>query len=296
MTGGVKIPLTTVPFSTTGILRTLPPPPAGKTGWPWTQESDPEIFGSDISWPKLTIVSPSFNQGDFLEQTIRSVLLQNYPNLEYIVIDGGSTDQSKQIMDKYSPWLSYYQSNKDRGQSHAINLGFSLSSGSFHGWINSDDFYVENCFSKVITAFLRSRRDFIYGYGQQFEIASGEIRLTKVMPFIDYFIKIPTLLQPSTFWKATIHQPVWEELDCSLDYELWLRMVKGRSRLLIKESLSVANVHSEAKTHSPKMKKKWEEDHKKIWADDAHGPALEWRKIVFLNRIRIKLYKIFRLI
>jgi len=291
---GVKLPLKTVPADAAGLLGKLPAPAAGKTGWPWDQETDPVIYNPKINWPKLTIVSPSYNQASFLEQTIRAVLLQNYPNLEYIIIDGGSTDQSKQIMEKYAPWISYYQSEKDSGQSNAINLGFSLSSGRYHAWINSDDYYLKGVFYKVVSKFISTKVDFIYGYGNDYNVQSGTTTTTRVLPFMDYFIKIPSLVQPSTFWSATIHKPIWEELHCSLDFELWLRLVKGQSRALIKEPLSVANVHDQAKTHSPKMKALWEADHQKIWAADAHGTVHEWKKIIFLNRIRIKLYSWFR--
>src|SRR5947208_8938659 len=113
--------------------------------------------------PKISIVTPSFNQGQFIEETIRSVLLQNYPNLEYIVCDGGSTDATESILRKYSPWLSYHHLRKDRGQGHALNLGFSISSGNYFGWINSDDFYLPNAFSSVATFSENTNVNFIYG-------------------------------------------------------------------------------------------------------------------------------------
>jgi glycosyltransferase involved in cell wall biosynthesis len=290
---GVKLPLSTIPCTIDGLLNKLPKPAQGKTGWPWDQETEPSVYDSRVNWPKLTVVTPSFNQDQFLEQTIRSVLLQNYPNLEYIIIDGGSTDTSKQIIEKYSPWLSYWQSAKDEGQSNAINLGFSLSSGDYHAWINSDDYYLKDVFKIVTERFLSTKAEFIYGYGYNHKVATGELSLVKLLPFTDYFIKIPCLIQPSTFWSAGIHEPVWEELHCSLDYELWLRLVKGNSRYFIKQPLSVANVHDDAKTSDPKMKAKWDEDHLKIWAQDAHGTVHEWKRIVFLNKIRTRLYKLF---
>ena len=83
--------------------------------------------------------TPSYNQGQFIEETIRSVLLQGYPDLEYIIIDGGSTDHSVEIIRKYEPWLTYWVSERDRGQSHAINKGFCRSTGVLLGWLNSDD-------------------------------------------------------------------------------------------------------------------------------------------------------------
>jgi glycosyltransferase involved in cell wall biosynthesis len=102
-------------------------------------------------WPRITIVTPSFNQGRFLEETIRSVLLQGYPNLEYLVIDGGSTDNSVEVIKKYSPWLSYWVSAPDSGQSDAINRGLTKGAGQFATWINSDDMLCKNALADHAT-------------------------------------------------------------------------------------------------------------------------------------------------
>lgn len=125
------------------ILCELPPPPLGKKGWPWTEESKPlpSVMSDGKPWPKISIVTPSYNQGQFLEETIRSVLLQNYPNLEYIIIDGSSTDNSLEIIGKYQPWIAFWVSEKDRGQAHALNKGFRKATGLLIGWQNSDDYY-----------------------------------------------------------------------------------------------------------------------------------------------------------
>lgn len=118
-----------------------PPPPPGKIGWPWTEESPqlPDTMPDGQPWPKISIVTPNYNYGRFLEETIRSVLLQGYPNLEYIIIDGGSTDDSVEIIKKYEPWLAYWVSEKDQGQSNAINNGLRLCTGDIFNWLNSDD-------------------------------------------------------------------------------------------------------------------------------------------------------------
>src|SRR5262245_9999832 len=106
-------------------LAELPKPPSGKNGWPWTEESSrlPESKPGTGSWPRITIVTPSFNQGRFLEEAIRSILLQGHPNLEYFVLDGGSVDGSVEIIEKYSQWLDFWVSELDHGQSAAINRG-----------------------------------------------------------------------------------------------------------------------------------------------------------------------------
>jgi glycosyltransferase involved in cell wall biosynthesis len=122
-------------------LRDLPSPPSGKTGWPWTEESSallehrPEVQ----SWPRITVVTPSFNQGHFIEETIRSILLQGYPDLEYFVLDGGSTDDTVSVIKKYSRWITHWSSEPDGGQSAAINTGLRMGSGFYATWINSDD-------------------------------------------------------------------------------------------------------------------------------------------------------------
>ncbi|TWR25269.1 glycosyltransferase [Mucilaginibacter pallidiroseus] len=274
-----------------GLLSLLPP--TSKFGWPWTIQTNPEIYSAKKNWPKITIVTPSYNQANFLEQTIRSVLLQNYPNVEFIIIDGGSTDGSAEIIKKYSPWISYWQSEKDGGQGNAINQGFSLSSGDIHAWINSDDYYTQDAFFKVANAFIKRRVDFVYGFAQTFNTSTNKVETVKVMPHSDYFIKMPNLAQPSCFWTSKIHQPIWEELHCALDYELWLRLLKGQKRKRIREVLSVANVHDDAKTHDPKIKDRWHQDHLKIWSEDGHGPVPEWKRVALLDRIRKKIYRTF---
>src|SRR4030095_5356658 len=100
-------------------LSELPPPPPGKTGWPWTEESRrlPEQKPARCRWPVISVAMPSPYQGKFIQETIRSVLLQGYPELEYIIIDGGSTDESVEIIKKYEPWLTHWVSEPDRGQS-----------------------------------------------------------------------------------------------------------------------------------------------------------------------------------
>ncbi|MCG2767567.1 MAG: glycosyltransferase, partial [Anaerolineae bacterium] len=124
-------------------LSELPPPPSGKTGWPWTEESEqlPEMMPGGEPWLRVSIVTPSYNQAQFIEETIRSVLLQGYPNLEYIVLDGGSTDDSVQIIRKYADWIAYWASEKDNGQTDAINRGWQRATGSILAYLNSDDIH-----------------------------------------------------------------------------------------------------------------------------------------------------------
>src|SRR5579862_8824120 len=108
-------------------------------------------------WPRITVVTPSFQQGRFLEETIRSVLGQGYPNLDYIVIDGGSTDQSVEIIQKYAAQLSYWVSEPDHGQANAVNKGFQRSTGEILGWLNSDDLLLPGALFTIGRAFARNK-------------------------------------------------------------------------------------------------------------------------------------------
>jgi len=131
-------------------------PVAGGDTWPMTAPTGAAVAEPPLSrsWPKISIVTPSFNQGAYLEKTIRSVLLQGYPNLEYIIIDGGSTDQSVETVKKYEPWNFLWVSENDRGQSHAINKGLEKASGELLGWLNSDDYFLPGALFTLAAAYL----------------------------------------------------------------------------------------------------------------------------------------------
>ena len=148
-------------------LKDLPLPPEGKTGWPWTEQGEllPDTTLNGQPWPKISIVTPSYNQGRFLEECIRSVLLQGYPDLEYIIIDGGSTDNSVEVIKKYEPWLTYWESEPDRGQSHAINKGLLKSTGRLFNWHNSDDVLTPNSLATVAATMVKyPQAGYVHGY------------------------------------------------------------------------------------------------------------------------------------
>jgi len=148
-------------------LSELPPPPEGKIGWPWTVESNnlaSHTGTNQSTWPKISIVTPSYNQGDFIEQTIRSILLQHYPNLEFIIVDGASNDGTVAIIRKYDRWISHWASEPDRGQVDALHKGFSDTSGDLLNWINSDDMLLPNAlFTVAELSRLNSSIDIISG-------------------------------------------------------------------------------------------------------------------------------------
>ncbi len=296
---GAPATLPHVPFSPAGLLAQLPPAPDGRTGWPWTSETPPFAtagHGASVEWPLFTIVTPSFRQADFLEETIRSVLLQNYPRLEFIVMDGDSPDASPAVIEKYRPWLSYARVARDRGQSNAINLGFSLAADAgLRGWINSDDFYLPGTLRRVAEA---SRRggDFFYGDGLELIQSTGQtIHLFSNLASGRY-VKFGGLVpQVSTFWLAERHQPLWEEQHCALDYELWIRLLPGLGLRHLGRPLAVARRHAAAKTYDPAMKHCWDEDarrnglaHPRLYVPNFQAGLLarEYRIVQRLWRVR----------
>lgn len=123
-------------------------------GWPWPEKPPSLSLGQKNAWPRVTLVTPCFNSGDFLEEAIRSVLLQGYPNLEYIIIDGGSSDQSVDIIRKYEQWLTCWESNPDRGQSHAINKGLAKATGVYFNWHNADDILLPDSLFQTVQGFI----------------------------------------------------------------------------------------------------------------------------------------------
>ena len=213
---GIQFPLATVPCPKTGLLAELPPPPRDKKGWPWTEETEPNIYSKKTDWPKITIVTPSYNQGHFLEETIRSVLLQNYPNLEYIILDAGSNDESVAIIKKYERWLSYWISEKDRGQSHAINKGLSIADGEFWQWINSDDRYFPNVFYKTAEILLESGKDTLYG-GVYESTDDGNTKYSRV----SFNVSKSSMIEPnSAFNKDYYYKPEATILSVQLSKEV----------------------------------------------------------------------------
>jgi glycosyltransferase involved in cell wall biosynthesis len=136
------------------LLSELPKPTDSRIGWPWTEET-PVPSHAGGSFPKITIVTPNLNYGHFLEETIRSVLLQGYPNLEFMIIDGGSTDSSLEIVQKYEKWISYRTVEKGLGQAASINYCLRRSTGEIFNWINSDDLLMPGALHRIATLFTK---------------------------------------------------------------------------------------------------------------------------------------------
>jgi glycosyltransferase involved in cell wall biosynthesis len=208
--------------------------------------------------PKISIVTPSFDQGEFLEQTIVSVLDQNYPDLEYIVIDGGSNDNSVDIIRKYEKYLAYWVSEQDRGQSHAINKGFSKATGDIFGWLNSDD-RLEAGALEMVAEFSTLYPDAgaFVGHGRKVDV-SGNTTYYKKPDKLTFdrfcgWMDGGNFMQPSCFFRRSSWEaagPLDEDIHIALDVDLWLRMARKIKFQPIDELLSSATDHKDAKTRA----------------------------------------------
>ncbi len=236
-----------------GLLKLLPPPPANKNGWPWTVETNCQIFDGMRDLPKISIVTPSYNQGEFLEETIRSVLLQNYANTELIIIDGGSTDSTLEVIKKYEPWIAYWVSEKDRGQSHAINKGFAVASGDWIGWQNSDDIYLENAFQGIALENKEGRADVLFGHTNVIDVNSKTTRTLYYAPFSFFELKYHgmNIANQSAFFSRRILKncEVSELYRYSMDAELFFRLAEsGCNFKLINAVLGAFRIHEDSKS------------------------------------------------
>ena len=208
-------------------------------------------------WPKISIVTPSYNQGQFLEETIRSVLLQNYPNLEYIIMDGGSTDNSVEIIEKYSPWLHYWINEPDKGHSSAINKGFNKATGSLYAYINSDDFYEPHVFSVIASAFAENPSlDLVAGVCTIFDQEREKRLFHPLWPdHLSEYVRTTfssTFGQPASFWTKDIYGKAGgfdESLSFCFDREFFLKVgLAGAKTKMIPSKIARFREHGQSKS------------------------------------------------
>lgn len=237
-------------------IHDFPTPPSNRVGWPWdctavshTPQKEPN------PWPRISIVTPSYNQAQYLEETVRSVLLQGYPNLEYIIMDGASTDGSFDILQKYSDWFDFWTSAKDGGQAAAIAAGLERATGEIVGFINSDDVLLPGALFEVGQYFSTN---------QTAELVVGKSVIIDTQSKVTYLIPglAPTFRsllfwssggfnQPATFWRriAMLESGMFDaSCQFSFDYDLYLRLTKRQKAYRLDRFLAAFRVHPTSKT------------------------------------------------
>jgi glycosyltransferase involved in cell wall biosynthesis len=255
-----------------------------------------------MNWPKISIITPSYNQGQYLEQTILSVIGQMYPNLEYIIMDGGSTDNSVEIIKKYEKLLSYWVSEKDEGQAHAINKGFAKATGDILAWLNSDDYYLPGTLIKVAEELkckihkpilvhggcIHTHEDSLHIFARN----DGNVR--EKLIYSDPFV------QPSTFWTRKLWNETGflnESMHYVFDWEWYIRASKNAQFIQLDQHLSVYRKHKEHKSGTGGEKRiseivlmleKWSgKEWSKLHAEPKLMNKAYARKINWIKRFRL---------
>ncbi|UCF30158.1 MAG: glycosyltransferase [bacterium] len=240
----------------------LPPPPGApsaaggeRVSWPWTEADGlgPESCRDDGDYPRITVITPSYNQGEFIEGTIRSVLLQAYPNLEYMVVDGGSSDGTVDVIRKYESHLAWWVSESDKGQSHAINKGLARSTGEIVAYLNSDDMYCPGTLHSVGRYFSEHwDADLLYGDCMLIDDEDREMALWRSRDF-DLYAELCRnfIYQPTVFMRERVIRKVGgfdENLDYVMDLDLWYRAAKHFRFHYIPERLACFRLTSDSKS------------------------------------------------
>jgi len=204
--------------------------------------------------PFVSIITPSYNQAKYLERTILSVLNQDYENIEYIVMDGGSNDGSLEILKKYGDRLTFWESKKDKGQTDAINKGFARANGQILAWLNSDDTYQPGAISEMVE-YMVNHPEVGLVYGDcNFINADHEVIGKFNAAQTDYarltrgYVHIP---QQAAFWRANLWQqvgPLDDSIYFAMDYDLWLRLAEISKIVYLPRLWANFRLHGDAKT------------------------------------------------
>jgi glycosyltransferase involved in cell wall biosynthesis len=203
----------------------------------------------------VSIITPSYNQAPYLEQTIQSVLEQDYPHIEYIVVDGGSTDDSVEVIKRYADRLAYWISEKDSGQAEAINKGFARANGEILAWLNSDDYYMRNTIPVAVRCF-EQNPDVVMAYGDMLAV-DGEGQTLNVLRYKQ--LSLADLLcfqiigQPSVLFRRSALENVgWLDptFHFMLDHHLWIRLAQQGRILHVPQVWSAARYHPQAKNRA----------------------------------------------
>jgi glycosyltransferase involved in cell wall biosynthesis len=259
----------------TPSLADVPAASSGTNAWPWrpAPRALPDTMPNGRAWPRFTIVTPSYGQGVFIEEAIRSVLRQGYPNVEYVVVDGGSTDSTCEVIRKYEAWLADWRSEPDRGPAHGLNKGFERASGDIYGYLNADDVYLPGCFEAVALAMsAMPAADVIYGdgylAGASYRPMTRHVSDRWSLRGLAYGTCI--LVQPATF----VRRRAWERIAgfneanrTCWDAELLADLaIAGASFHRISRALAASRIHPGSITGSGRPKREGGPDLQRIFA------------------------------
>jgi len=227
-------------------------PKASRDGWPWQLPDQRMHYDERKNWPTISVIVPSYQQGHFIEETLRSIILQEYPAIEIIVVDGGSTDQTTSILKAYDPWITKWVSEKDDGQSHALNKGISWATGDYIGWQNSDDFYYHGALKALAISALQGH-DVVYANLKIIDEYSAEISRLYFLPFHGWLLKYygivfsnqAALYRTSLLKALGINESYHYAMDFDLEFRLWKAGAKFGT---VNKFLGAFRYHSNAKT------------------------------------------------
>jgi glycosyltransferase involved in cell wall biosynthesis len=235
------------------MLADFPPPPAGKSGWPWDAPPSQPI----ASGPKISIIIPSLNQGRFIEEAIRSIVLQRWPNLELIVIDAASRDDTVSVIRRYERWISYWISEPDRGQAEAINKGLANATGDIVAWFSADDFFTDGIFAAVAEAWSRNPGGIyaapvvnFYRRGREMLIRPRGLIVENV---VQYWTGRSLWHDPGLFWSRAVIDRVGgpdTSLHYAHDYDYLCRALQHASVEYVGHIAAGFRLHRDSKTIS----------------------------------------------
>jgi glycosyltransferase involved in cell wall biosynthesis len=236
--------------------RELPPPLTPAPDWPFTAPEPVEISPEELErLPVISVITPSYQQGRFIEQTVRSILLQGYPKLEYIIMDGGSTDMTLQVIQRYEDWITHWESAPDGGQADAIQRGWARATGDLVAWLNSDDWYAPGALLRVGRAYAAAGGpEWIAGAVQNMKAAgSGTIKTPQPMTAAELLgFRNHSWHQPGMFWRRDFIRKIGalnQSYHIAFDHEYWVRSIlAGHQPLCLPEVLTFFRIHADAKT------------------------------------------------
>jgi glycosyltransferase involved in cell wall biosynthesis len=277
--------------------------------WPYAEQGPilPATMPDGRPWPRVSVVTPAYQQGRYLEENILSVLRQNYPNLEHIVCDGGSRDETVSVLRRYDAHLAFWVSEKDKGQSDALNKGFRKATGEIVTWLNSDDMFAPGALAAAVVALVTSGADMVAGIveiQQNGRLESrhltsctdGLLPLEELLNLDDCWLRGQFFYQPEVLFTRDLWDRagghVREDLHYSMDYELWLRMAKAGARLtVIGAPIALFRKHEEQKTflaesYEPELRRlrdAFAAEHGIAVTAPAAGEEVRRLKVVFFN-------------